>query len=140
MTALVIDASVWVSAADATDELSESSRAFLSLVVARELPISLPGMAKLEIACALARRLRDAERGRSLADQMPGSPLVTVYALNRSMLRQALQVGTRDFLRSGDALYAALAKWLDAEVVSWDGELIKRAGASTPTDWIERNA
>lgn len=140
MTTLVIDASVWVSAADATDELSESSRAFLSLVVERELPISLPELAKLEIACALARRLRDAERGRGLADQMLGSPLVTLYSLNRAMLRQALQVGTRGFLRSGDALYAALAKWLDAEVVSWDGESIDRAAALTPTGWIERNA
>ncbi|WP_419166820.1 type II toxin-antitoxin system VapC family toxin [Candidatus Palauibacter sp.] len=140
MTTLVIDASVWVSAADATDALSESSRAFLSLVVERELPIALPQLAKLEIACALSRRLRDAERGRGLADQMLGSPLVTMYSLNRAMLRQALQVGTRGFLRSGDALYAALAEWLDAEVVSWDGELIDRAGASTPTGWIERNA
>ena len=139
MTTLVIDASVWVSAADATDGLSESSRAFLSLAVEREFPIALPELAKLEIACALARRLRDAERGRGLADQMLGSPPVAVYSLNRATLRPALQVGTRDFLRSGDALYAALAKWLDAEVVSWDGELIDRAGALTPTGWIERN-
>ena len=139
MTTLVIDASVWVSAADATDGLSESSRAFLSLVVDRELPISLPELAKLEIACALARRLRDAQRGRRLADRMLGSPLVTVYPLNRTLLRHALTVGTRGFMRSGDAPYAALADWLRAEVVSWDGELIRRAGASTPTDWIERN-
>lgn len=139
MTTLVIDASVWVSAADATDELSGPSRDFLSLVVERELPVSLPELARLEIACALARRLRDAERGRGLADQMLGSPLVTVHALNRARMRQALQVGPRDFLRSGDALYAALADWLDAEVVSWDGELIDRAGAFTPSGWIERN-
>ena len=58
MTTLVVDASVWVPAADAAGGWSESSRAFLSLT----------------------------------------------------------------------------------EVVSWDGELIDRAGASTPTDWIERNA
>lgn len=140
MTTLVVDASVWVAAADATDGWSESSRAFLSLAVEQEFPISLPEMAKLEIACALARRLRDAARGRSLADQMLNSPLVTVYSLNRAMLRQAVQVGTRGFLRSGDALYAALADWLGGEVVSWDGELIRRAGAFTPTDWIERNA
>ena len=139
MTTLVIDASVWVSAADATDGLSESSRAFLSLAVDRELSISLPELAKLEIACALARRLRDAERGRRLADRMLDSPLVTVHSLNRTMLRHALKVGTRSFLRSGDALYAALADWLRADVVSWDGELIERAGAITPTDWIERN-
>ena len=140
MTTLVVDASVWVAAADATDGWSESSRAFLSLAVEQEFPISLPEMAKLEIACALARRLRDAARGRSLADQMLNSPLVTVYSLNRAMLRQAVQVGTRGFLRSGDALYAALADRLGGEIVSWDGELIKRAGAFTPTDWIERNA
>ena len=139
MTTLILDASVWVSAADATDGRSESSRAFLSLVVDRDLPISLPELAKLEIACALARRLRDAERGRRLADRMRGSPLVTLYPLNRTMLRHALEVGTRGFLRSGDALYAALAHWLDADVVSWDRELIRRAGALTPTDWIERN-
>ena len=140
MTTLVIDASVWVSAADATDALSESSRAFLSLVVERELPMALPQLAKLEIACALARRLRDPECGRGLVDRMLGSPLVTMYSMNRAMLRQALEVGTRGFLRSGDALYAALAEWLAAEVVSWDGDLIERAGASTPTGWIERNA
>lgn len=75
-----------------------------------------------------------------LAGRMLGSPLVAVYSLNRAMLRQALEVGTQGFLRSGDTLYAALADWLGAEVVSWDGELIKRAGALTPTDWIGRDA
>ena len=139
MTPLVIDASVWVSAADATDALSELSRAFLSQVVARELPIALPELAQLEIACALSRRLRSAEHGRGLTDQMLESPLVTTYSLNRAKLRQAIQVGTRDFLRSGDALYAALAEGMAGELVSWDGELIERAGALTPERWIERN-
>ena len=55
------------------------------------------------------------------------------------MLRQAIQVGTRDFL-SGDALYAAVREGTEGEVVSWDGELIGRAGALTPEGWIERNA
>ncbi len=140
VTTLVIDASVWVSAADATDALSELSRAFLSLVVARELPIALPEFAELEIACALSRRLRNAEHGRRLTDQMLESPLVARYSLNRTMLRQAIEVGTRDFLRSGDALYAALREGMEGEVVSWDGELIERAGALTPEGWIERNA
>ena len=139
MTPLVIDASVWVSAADATDALSELSRAFLSQVVARELPIALPEFAQLEIACALSRRLRSADNGRSLTDQMLESPLITTHSLSRAMLRQAIQVGTRDFLRSGDSLYAALEERMEGELVSWDGELIKRAGALTPERWIERN-
>ena len=138
--ALVIDASVWVSAADATDGLSELSRAFLSLAVAREHPIALPEIAELEIACALARRLRSPEHGRRLTDRMLESPLVATHSLNRAMLRQAIQIGTRDFLRSGDALYAALAERMKGELVSWDGELIDRAGALTPQGWIGRHS
>ena len=139
MNTLVIDASVWVSAADATDTLSEVSRNFLSRVVERELPIALPESAKLEIACALARRLRDAEQGRNLTERMLGSPLVTTHALSRTMLREAIHVGTGNFLRSADALYAALAEGLDGELVTWDGELIRQAQGLTPQDWMKRH-
>ena len=136
MNTLVIDAGVWVSAADATDALSQVSRTFLSGVVARELPIALPEFARLEIACALARRLRDAEQGRRLTDRMLASPLVTTYSLSRANLREAIEVGTSRFLRSGAALYAALAERLDGTLVAWDGELASRARALTPHDWI----
>lgn len=134
---LVVDASVWLSAADATDALSEVSRTFLAGVVAQQPPIALPELAGIEIACALARRLRDAEQGRSLTERMLGSPLVRTYSLNRARLREAIQVGTSGFLRSGDALYAALAEELKGEVVTWDRELVERAGALTPHDWID---
>lgn len=140
MTTLVIDASVWVSAADRTDTMSEPSRAFLSRVAARELSIALPEFAKLEIACALARRLRSTEHGRGLTDQMLESPRMATYSVNRAVLRKAIQLGTRSFLRAGDALYAALAEGVEAQLVSWDRELIERAGALTPEAWIERNA
>lgn len=139
MKTLVIDASVWVSAADGSDELSEVSREFLSLVVESELPIALPAFAELEIACALARRLRDARLGRYLARRMLESPLVTTHSSNRAMLRKAVAVGTRRFLRSGDALYAALAEGLECEVVAWDREMVERTGGSTPREWVEVN-
>jgi predicted nucleic acid-binding protein len=138
VTALIIDAGVWVSAADATDAFSEPSRAFLSSVARRANPIALPGLAELEIACALARRLRDAARGKDLADQMLRSPLITVHPLDPSLLRRAVEVGTRRLLRAGDALYVAAAELTGGEVVSWDEELIQRAGAVTPREWTEQ--
>ena len=138
MTALVIDASVWVSAADPTDAMSEPSRAFLSQVAARELPIVMPEFAKLEIACALARRFRNAERGRSLADRMLESPRMSTYSANRAVVRRAIELGTRDYLRAGDALYAAVARAVEGQLVSWDRELIASAGAVTPDSWISR--
>lgn len=140
MTALVIDASVWVSAADPSDTMSETSRAFLSRVAAQELSIALPEFAKLEIACALARRLRSAEHGRSLTDQMLESPRMSTYSVNRAVLRNAIQLGTRSFLRAGDAVYAAVAQRVEGQLVSWDRELIDRAGAVTPEGWISRHS
>ena len=140
MTALVIDAGVWVSAADPTDGMSEPSRAFLSQVAAQELPIVLPEFAKLEIACALARRLRSAEHGRNLADQMLESPRMSTYSANRAVLRRAIDLGTRNYLRAGDALYAAVAQAAEGQLVAWDRELIERAGALTPDGWISRHS
>ena len=139
MKTLVIDASVWVSAADGSDARSQVSRSFLSLVVETEIPLALPEYAELEIACAMARRLRDAGQGRYLTRRMLESPLVTTHSSNRARLRNAVVVGTRRFLRPGDALYAALAEELECEVVAWDRELIERAGALPPGEWIARN-
>lgn len=139
MTALVIDASVWIAAADPRDDLSEPSRTFLSRIAARELPIVLPEFAKLEIACALARRLRSSEHGRSLTDQMLESPRMSTYSVNRAVLRRAIELGTRNHLRAGDALYAAVAQAAQGQLVSWDRELIERGGALTPDKWLFRN-
>ena len=140
MTALVIDASVWVSAADPTDTMSEPSRAFLTRVADQELPIIMPEFAKLEIACELARRFRNAERGRSLADRMLESPRMSTHSASRAVLRRAIQLGTRDYLRAGDALYAAVARAVEGQLVSWDRELIARAGAITPDSWISSHS
>lgn len=140
MTSLVIDASVWVAAADATDRFSEVSRAFLLAVAERGQPFALHDFAGLEIACALSRRLGDGERARALTDQMLRSPLLTVHALSPHFIQQAVERGTTDLLRAGDALYAALAHEVDGEIVSWDGELISRAGAVDPEEWLRRAA
>ena len=139
MTVLVVDASVWVSAADATDAFSEPSRTFLSSVARREISIALPDFAELECACALARRLRDGERGRDLAAEMLRSPLITAHSLDPALLRRAIDVGTRKLLRAGDAVYAAVAELTGGEVVTWDGELIQRMGAVTPEEWTDEH-
>lgn len=136
MTALVVDASVWVSAADTTDRFSPASRTFLDALARRRAPIALPAWTRLEVACALARRLRDAESGRKLAEKLLQSPLITEEPLDGSLLAEALRHGTEAFLRAGDALYAAVARSGGGEIVSWDDELIRRANAVTPEAWL----
>lgn len=136
---LTIDANVWVSAADRTDVLSAPSRQFLAAAVQRQLPIYLPTFAWLEIACALARRRQDAARGQQLAHMVLTSPTIMQAPLDSSLLAQALLSGPSLFLRGADALYVATAAMHATQLISWDDELIRRAGAMTPSNWLAAN-
>lgn len=140
MNLLVVDASVWVGAADASDPSSADSRAFLAAIAARQSPVALPSIARIEVACALARRLRDAHAAQRLADQLLASPLVRERALDADAVRKAITTGTHAYLRAADAIYAALAEQLGATLVAWDEELVQRAGALTPRAWLDRHA
>jgi predicted nucleic acid-binding protein len=136
---LTIDASVWVSAADRADAFNLTSRHFLAGAMRRQLPIYLPSFAWLEIACALARRRRDAVQGQRLANLVLTSPYVSPVQFDGPLLAQALLSGTQAYLRAADALYVATAAMHSATLISWDSELILRAGAVTPADWLSAN-
>ncbi len=138
MTPLVVDASVWVAAADSTDALSAPSRALLRAAMRQQHFIALPAIARLEVACALSRRLRDPRRGRELADGLLQSPLVTELKPG-PLLADALTVGTESFLRASDAFYAAVARSEDGIIISWDEELVRRANAVTPDAWLTKH-
>lgn len=136
---LTVDANVWIAATDRGDAFSEASRMFLAGAAQQGLSIYLPSFAWIEIACALARRRQDAGVGRRLADAILNAPHVIRVQLDPMLVEQALVLGTRHFLRGADALYAATAALHGAQLVSWDEELIRRAGATTPTDWLATN-
>jgi predicted nucleic acid-binding protein len=66
-------------------------------------------------------------------------PSLRVHTLDETYLSTAREIGVRLLLRGGDALYAAAAKLLDAPLISWDDELVLRAGAFTPDSWLAEN-
>jgi predicted nucleic acid-binding protein len=137
---LTIDANVWVAAADRNDEFYMVSRTFLLAVARQQLRIYLPAFAHIEIACALARRRRNAAAGERLANALLVSASVVHVALDLPFLAYAMRVGTRDFLRGADALYVATAELNHARLVSWDEELAQRAAAITPNNWLAANS
>jgi len=140
VTALVVDASVWVAAADATDPFSAPSRAFLAAAATHAQPLAIPALARVEVACALARRLRDAAAARRLSEGMVRSPLVREHALDAALIDKAVTAGTDALLRGADAVYHALAQHLGAVVVTWDGEVIQRGNAITPQAWLGQSS
>jgi predicted nucleic acid-binding protein len=133
---LTVDANVWVAAADPGDAFNAVSRDFLRVVAQRRLRVYLPAYARVEIACALARRRQNAVAGQVLAQALMETAWVVPVPLDTPLLAQALLSGTRALLRGADALYVATAARNRTALISWDAELIRRAGALTPPDWL----
>lgn len=133
---LTVDASVWVAAGNSVDAFAVTSRTFLRTVMRSQVALCVPSFAEVEIACALARRRQSAEAGRKWAQYVMALPPVTVVPVDAALIGFAMHIGTQYLLRAGDALYVAVAAVYAAPLISWDAELIRRAGALTPVDWL----
>jgi len=59
--------------------------------------------------------------------------------MDATLVDAALAEGTRKFLRSADAIYAAFTALTGGTLVAWDAELLTRAAAITPVGWLEIN-
>lgn len=137
---LTVDASVWIAAAEKSDAFCRQSRNFLRIAAQRRLRLYVPVLARVEIACALARRRRDPAAGLHLSRTLLNSPEIVQVAIDDRLLAQALAEGTRHQLRAADALYAAVAELYAASLITWDDELVRRAGGVTPMTWLADNA
>ena len=136
---LTVDASVWIAAADPSDVFHSESQRFLSAVGDGRARLIVPAFAVVEVACALARKLRDPVLANQLTQAMLPPSAVTYVPVDSPLLATALHRGSAAFLRGADALYAATAQLTGSTLVSWDRELIQRVGAVSPTDWLAAN-
>jgi len=134
-----VDASVWIAAQDQSDPFCKRSRLFLGHVVAAGTAIHVPSFARVEVACALARKLRNSLQGERLANMLLRTAGVNEHSVDSVLLAKALALGTAKFLRGADAMYSATAEIVGCALVSWDKEHLKRAGALTPDDWLLAN-
>ena len=136
---LTVDANVWVAAFDPVDEFHAASAAFLESVSVRRIALSSPAFLFVEASCALARRAQSAAAGVAALEQLRAHPTLIVQPVDDDLLATAAHVGVEQALRGADALYAATARMLGARLVSWDEELVRRADAITPDDWLAAN-
>ena len=129
---LTIDASVWIAAADAKDLFHQPSRELLRWIVSTSAEIVQPSFARAEVACALARRVRDSTKGRVLTHTVMDRIVTTEVAMDKAFLTAAEDLGTSQFLRGADALYAATAQENHSTLISWDNEHLQRPEPSHP--------
>ena len=137
---LTIDASVWIAAADATDKFHQPSRALLRKVVADGIAVIQPAFGRPEVACALARRLRDGMLGQQLTESLMDRVVASELAMDAPFLRVTGLIGTSQFLRGADALYAAAAHLSGSLLISWDKEHLERAGGISPANWLAQGS
>ena len=137
MTELTVDASVWVAAADPRDAFHAESETFLAAIEPHELRVVVPAFTRIEVACALARKLQSPAQGRRLSEQVMALSVIVYVPVDDNLLREARRTGTDQRLRGADALYAATAQMSGAQLISWDNELVERVGAIIPTAWLD---
>ena len=80
-------ASVWIAAADASDTFHQPSRALLRKVVADGIAVIQPAFGRPEVACALARRLRDGMLGQQLTESLMDRVVASELAMDAPFLR-----------------------------------------------------
>jgi predicted nucleic acid-binding protein len=135
---LTLDANVWIAAFDPHDRFHAVSATFLRAVAQRRLRLHGPALVLLEAACALARRAGNAAPGQAALERLRAHPSLVLHPVNDGLLAMAKDLGVRQLLRGADALYAATAALLRAPLISWDDELVSRAGATTPEQWLAK--
>lgn len=136
----MVDASVWISSVHRASPHREESVALLLRLRELGWEVVVPATARVEIACGLARRWRNPARARRVSENLLRTVGAREEPLGRGSLERALLLGTERFLGSGDAFYAAEAASTATPLISWDSELIQRAGAMSPATWLLANA
>lgn len=129
---VVVDANVWVAAFDPADRWHEQSVVFLERLAGSEAPVWAPDLLPVEVACAIARRTGRPEHGHRAAAAVVSYPGLNLHPLDRPCLQLAIRLGTTHRLRAADAIHLAVARERNARLVSWNRELIERAGAVPP--------
>lgn len=136
---LTVDASIWVAAFDPLDRFHDPSLHFLRTATGQGIRVLASALMPVEVACAIARRAGREELDPAIFGRLHAYPRLTLQPMDEQLLAAAARLGPAMRLRAADAIYAATAALHGTPLVSWDRELLDRAGALTPTGWIERS-
>jgi predicted nucleic acid-binding protein len=123
---IVVDASVFVSAAIASDAHHQASVDWLSRWLSRGQPLSVPMLLLIEFAGAIARLTGNPLEGYRAIRLFRRLPQVQFFALDGLRASAAVHMAAELRLRGAGSIYIALARELAVPLVSWDAEQLSR--------------
>lgn len=121
-TAVVVDASVWVSSLMPGEVHHATSQRWLFAHLGAGGRVIGPSLVLVEIAAAITRQSGDTLLGQRALNLMLELPALHLVGVNRQMGVHAAQVAADLHLRGADAVYVAVADQLRAPLVTWDQE------------------
>ena len=138
----VVEASVWLSAANSREPDHAHSVRFLREAMIRRLEFLLPAVVLPEVAGTAARRAQDPAAGLAMIEQLLRLPNARFFDLTMARAQAAAQLASQLFLRGTAAQYAGLAAEHQAPLVALDRELLDRNATQfesfTPEKWMAR--
>ncbi len=139
---VTLDASVFVSIYLANDVHHVDSRCLLERLIEQEADLNAPTLVLAEVAAALARNTREAERGLAALEMINRTPRLRLHPLSFPLAEKAARLASTSFLRGADAIYVAVAITTGTVLVTLDKEMRQRAGKEartlTPSEWLSR--
>jgi predicted nucleic acid-binding protein len=123
---IVVDTSVWVSAHQSEDVHFSESLSWYEFWTVRELELHFPLLVVPEIAGVLSRKgIPPADVAKSIGD-LVGSRTSLLHELDLTNSLLAARVSASTGLKGADAVFVALAAWLDLPLVTWDRQQRER--------------
>jgi len=125
---IVLDASVWISSLLTTDVNHVRSDDWLVRVSTAGERFIVPSIFLPEVAGAFARRMGDKSAAAAALQRTLSSPAIAIAPIDVSLATAAARLALDLSLKGADAAYIALAVERGSSLVTWDRELITRAG------------
>ena len=127
---VVLDASVWVASLLTDEPMHAASDRWLHDWMSLGRRLTVPRLFVVEVGSAVARRRKSAPEGNLAVVRVQSEPLLEIREHDRQSWVNAAQYATHLQIRAADAVYVALAAHSGFPLVTWDQELLLRAGTT----------
>ncbi len=132
-TAVVIDASVWVSWFIGWDANHNASHVWMQRYITGGGQLVAPAFLLIEVAAAISRQIRQPLVTRDMIRNLYNVPAMHFRSPDLPLFWSTIEIAADLQLRAGDAIYVALARRFNLPLVSWDREQVERARGLTTT-------
>lgn len=125
----VLDASVCVALFNSKEPGHEASRRWLEEPESGDEPVVSPAILLAEVASALGRGLGEEELARQAVGLLRTQRLVEFFPVTERLAARAAEIAAEQGIRGCDAIYVALAKQLQMELITFDRHQLERGAA-----------